>query len=244
MNTQSLPALGFLAIEVEIHRPPGDPFNDNTWPFPLIHAVVPQSAESQIVTAKAYPSELIDRFVKAGQELAEKGCVGIITSCGFLALAQRELSPRLSIPISTSALVQIPSVLTFLDHDALICVLTYDAERLGHAHLESLDIDPQRVHIKGMPKGGHLRAVIQKGAEYNRALMEQEMVDAAVDLMESTNLEGEKIGALVLGCTQMPPNAEAIQRKVAVPVYGVYTMGLWFYSGLVRRSPAQWKGWV
>lgn len=113
MNTKSLPALGFLAIEVDIHRPPGDPFNHKTWPFPLIHAVVPQSAEPQIVIANAYPSDLIDRFVRVGQELAEKGCVGIITSCGFLALAQRELSSRLATPITTSALVQIPSVLTF-----------------------------------------------------------------------------------------------------------------------------------
>lgn len=93
-----------------------------------------------------------------------------------------------------------------------------------------------------MPKNGHLRAVIQKGVEYDSALMEQEMVDTAVDFMESTKFKGEKIAALLLECTQMPPYAEAIQRKVAVPVYDVYTMGLWFYSGLVRSSLAQWEG--
>jgi hypothetical protein len=241
MNTQSLPALGFLAVEVQIHRPPGDPSNHNTWPFPLIRAVVPHSSESQIVTANAYPSDLIDHFVKAGQELVEKGCVGIITSCGFLALAQRELSSRLPIPISTSALVQIPSICALLGGDVLIGVLTYDAERLGDAHLENLHIDPKRVRVKGMPKDGHLRAVIQKGVEYDRTVMERETSDAAVELLESTDLKSERIGALVLECTQMPPYAEAIRCKVAVPVYDVYTMGMWFYSGLVRRTPVQWN---
>lgn len=241
-NAQNLPALGFLAIEVQIHRPPGDPFNHNTWPFPLIHAVVPQSSESEIVTAHVYPSDVIDRFVTAGKELAEKGCVGIITSCGFLALAQRELASKLPIPICASALVQIPSVCAFLDVDCLIGVLTYDAERLGNAHLKNLHIDPNRVRIKGMPENGHLRAVIQKGAQYDGTIMEREMVAAAVELMETANLRSERIGAIVLECTQMPPYAEVIQRKVVVPVYDVYTLGMWFYSGLVRRTPAQWSG--
>ncbi|KAJ8117067.1 hypothetical protein OPT61_g1662 [Boeremia exigua] len=241
MATTSLPALGFLAVEVSIHRPPGDPFNPLTWPFPLIHALVPGSSEAQIVTSTSYPAEFIDRFVAAGQELAAKGCVGIITSCGFLALAQRELSARLPIPIATSALVQIPSICSFLGIESIVGVLTYDEDRLGAAHLETLGVDASRVRIKGMPRGGHLHRVIQKGERYDDSVMEQEMVDTAEQLVKSAKMKGEKLGAIVLECTQMPPYAEAIQQRVGVPVYDVYTMGLWFYSGLVRRTPVQWK---
>jgi hypothetical protein len=89
-STTDLPPLGFLAVEVNIHRPPGDPWNAATWPFPLLHETVPGSTESQIVTKEAYDEAFIKRFVEAGKKLAERGAVGIITSCGFLALAQKQ----------------------------------------------------------------------------------------------------------------------------------------------------------
>lgn len=88
MTDTALPPLGFLAVEVDIFRPPGDPFNEQTWPFPLIREIVSGTSESQIVTKEAYDDAFIERFVAAGIKLAERGAVGIITSCGFLALAQ------------------------------------------------------------------------------------------------------------------------------------------------------------
>ena len=94
MEQTSEAPLGFLAVEVDIHRPPGDPFNENTWPFPLIREKVTGTRESQLVTDGAYDDAFINQFVEAGLKLAERGAVGIITSCGFLAAAQtRYLSP-------------------------------------------------------------------------------------------------------------------------------------------------------
>jgi Asp/Glu/hydantoin racemase len=134
--------------------------------------------------------------------------------------------------------VQVLSVLALLPVDKKVGVLTYDGLRLGALHLESLGIDPRRVRIRGMPNDGHLRRVIQDGVEYDEIAMEREMVDEAEALVKS---EEGAISALVLECTQMPPYAEAIQRRVDVPVYDVYTMVQWFYSGLVRRRPAIWE---
>jgi hypothetical protein len=88
-NSRS-PPLGFLAIDVILHRPPGDPFNQLTWPFPLIREKVAGSSESQVVSSSSYGPEFMDRLVDAGKRLAERGAVGIITSCGFLAMAQPE----------------------------------------------------------------------------------------------------------------------------------------------------------
>lgn len=86
----SLPPLGFISIDVILHRPPGDPFNEATWPFLLIREKAENSAESQVVSSAKYDDDFISRFVDAGQRLAERGAVGIITSCGFLAMAQPE----------------------------------------------------------------------------------------------------------------------------------------------------------
>ena len=88
-DSSPLPPLGFLAVEVDIFRPPGDPYNEHTWDFPLIRELVSGTTESQIVTDKAYDDAFIERFVAAGLKLSERGAVGIITSCGFLAMAQK-----------------------------------------------------------------------------------------------------------------------------------------------------------
>jgi hypothetical protein len=150
----------------------------------------------------------------------------------------QRLTARLPIPIATSALVQIPSILALLPADKKVGVLTYDGTRLRALHLELLGVDPRRVCIRGMPDTGHLRQVIQNGARYDGLAMEQEMVDQAEKLVGSA--EGD-IGAIVLECTQMPPYAEYIQKKVELPVYDVYTMVLWFYSSLARQRPALWE---
>jgi hypothetical protein len=89
-DTKDKPPLGFISIEVILHRPPGDPFNKQTWPFPLIRERVTGSSEAQVVCSVPYDNSFIDRFVKAGQMLAKRGAIGIITSCGFLAMAQAE----------------------------------------------------------------------------------------------------------------------------------------------------------
>ena len=84
----SQPPLGFIAVECFFTRPPGDPWNEQTWPFPLVREMAKGSTASQLVVGQKYDDAFIDRFVEAGMKLADKGCIGIITSCGFLAMAQ------------------------------------------------------------------------------------------------------------------------------------------------------------
>lgn len=86
----ALPPLGFISLDIIIHRPPGDPYNQKTWPFPLIYERAQNTPESLVVSSAGYEDGFIDRFVDAGQKLAKRGAIGIITSCGFLAIAQSE----------------------------------------------------------------------------------------------------------------------------------------------------------
>ncbi|KAK1622625.1 hypothetical protein BDP81DRAFT_333936 [Colletotrichum phormii] len=239
---QSLPPLGFIAIEVDIHRPPGDPYNDRTWSFPLIREMAEGSKVSQVVTSSSYDSTFIDRFVDAGLRLAARGCVGIITSCGFLALAQAELTARLPIPIATSSLAQLPSILPLLPPGNSVGVLTYDESRLGSQHLASFVSEQSlpKIIVRGVPAEGHLRGTIGKGAPYVHEDIEAELVAVARDFVASR----PDIRILVLECTNMPPFSEAIYKALGgkIPIYDVYTMGQWFYSGLVRRAPVHWRG--
>ena len=153
----------------------------------------------------------------------------------------QRLASRLPIPIATSALLQIPSILSLLPANKSIAVITYDDARLSPSHLERLGIASavhHRIHIRGAPAYGYLRRLIQDGAAYSHEGIEAELVQV---FKEMAAKHGD-VGAVVLECTQMPPFAEAIQRAVGpgVPIYDVYTLGCWFYSGLLRRRPVAW----
>lgn len=87
-SSSQLPPLNFIAVECYLTRPPGDPWNEHTSSFPLLRETAAGSGVSQVVTDKRYDQAFLDRFVEAGLNLVERGCVGIITSCVFLAMAQ------------------------------------------------------------------------------------------------------------------------------------------------------------
>lgn len=126
-----------------------------------------------------------------------------------------------------------------------IGVLTYDSTRLNQLHLEQLGVvDAARVPIRGAPADGHLRRMIRREGPYVHAVIEEELVALAVGMVAEFEgrEDGPEIGALLLECTQMPPFAEAIHAATGLPVYDVYTMGMWFYSGLTPRTPARWAG--
>ncbi|KAM5348620.1 hypothetical protein ACJ41O_008444 [Fusarium nematophilum] len=234
-DNTSAPPLGFLAVEVDIFRPPGDPFNERTWPFPLIREKVTGTGESQLVTNATYDDAFIERFVAAGLKLAERGAVGIITSCGFLAMAQTNSSPANSNRNMRSRADSQSSGNNPRRQGNW--VLTYDSKRLGDAHLLELGIDPAGVRVWGAPDDGHLRGICARGEVYDAERLERELVEQAKTLTRKF----PEVVAVVLECTNMPPYADAIQHAINLPVYDVYTMGTWFYSGLVRQNPRTWK---
>ncbi|KAF5503107.1 Dimethlysulfonioproprionate lyase [Colletotrichum fructicola] len=212
----SLPPIGFIAVQCFFYRPAGDAFNENTWAFPVIRELAEGSREDQLVTKVAYDDAFIDNFVAAGKKLAERGAVGILTSCGFLAMAQPLLAERLPIPVATSSLIQIPSILAWLPPSKKIGIITYNARELVSLHFERLGISKEhatRCHIAGAPDGGSLRLLVTGKGPYSFDDIEKEMVAAAKELMD----EHPDIGAFVLECTQMPPFGESVQRVTGLP---------------------------
>ncbi|KAH8177911.1 hypothetical protein LIA77_02993 [Sarocladium implicatum] len=235
--------LGFISIDVFIHRPPGDPYNVATWPFPIIHERAANTPESAVVSATEYDDAFIERFVDAGERLAKRGAIGIITSCGFLAMpidsiayTCSRLSARLSIPIMTSALLQVPSLLALLPATRSVGILTFDDTRLGDAHLQKLGISPSRCHVRGAPPDGCLQGHIRRGQLYDHDTIAEELVNVARKLKR----DQPDVALVCLECTNMPPFAEAIQKAIGLPVYDIHTVGCWFYNGLRSVRPARW----
>src|SRR5205807_10461921 len=98
-------ALGILMLETRFPRPPGDVGNALTWPFPTHYRVVKGAHPSRIMGRDPDPG-LLAPFLDAARELEAHGVRAITTSCGFLAVFQRELASAVSVPVVTSALLQ------------------------------------------------------------------------------------------------------------------------------------------
>lgn len=235
-TTESLPPLGALCLDYtdDIHRPPGDVIESSSYEFPVIKKLIKGANLWKIVNPAAFPEDYLQLFVKACRELQEEGCIGIITSCGFLAQIQARLADQISLPIATSSLIQVPFILGCISSKKNIAVLTFDESVLNKVHFNGVGISDhqmERLIVKGCPPDGVLHDIIVRGKPYIHEQLEQELVTLA-----KTTLENHpEVAAIVLECTQMPPFAQAIQKEVNLPVYDGITMVNWFYSGLCAK---------
>ncbi len=93
--------LGILTLDTAFPRIPGDVGAPETFAFPVRLATVAGATVDDIVHRRH--DMLLPRFVAAARQLAAEGCIGIATTCGFLARWQRELAAALNVPVLTSA---------------------------------------------------------------------------------------------------------------------------------------------
>lgn len=234
---EELPPLGALCIDYtdDIHRPPGDVIMPTTYQFPVIWQKVDGASLWAVVNSSEFSNEYLQSYIDACKILESKGCIGIITSCGFLAQTQKKIAASINIPIASSSLIQIPFVLTIISPQKKIGVLTFDATELGVAHFNGVGVTKdmlERVVVAGCKKNGALHRIIADGDPYIAAELEDELVSLATSLLN----ENPTIGAFVLECTNMPPCSKAIQNATGLPVFDGVTMVDWFYSGLKRKS--------
>jgi hypothetical protein len=229
-----MPPLGILMLETNFPRPVGDVGHSATWPFPVLFGTIAGATPRRVVDGDT--AALVESFVGAGDALAERGAVGLLTSCGFLVALQDELAARSRVPVATSSLLQIGLAQRCLPPGRRVGAITYDAAALTARHLAAAGADPA-TPIAGLPPGGAFHAMIESGAPYDAARLESELMEVAADLLR----EHADIGALVLECTNLPPFSVALRARFGLPVYDVVTLGRWFYDGL-RASPPNLSG--
>jgi hypothetical protein len=222
--------LGILMLEARFPRIPGDMGHAGTWPFPVLYRVVRGASPERVVLQRA--RGLLPDFVAAAQELVDLGAEAITTNCGFLSLFQRELATSVRVPVATSSLMQVPWVQAMLPPGRRVGVLTVCHGALTPAHLEAAGVPPD-TPIMGT----------EGGREFFRVLVRAESTDLDVALAEQDILEAgqalvaahPEVGAIVLECTNMPPYAAALQHRLGLPVYDIYSMVTWFHAGLRPR---------
>ena len=222
--------LGCLMLETRFPRVPGDMGNAETWPFAMQYRVVKGASVARVVEARA--EGLLDAFLEAADDLVAAGADGITTTCGFLSLFQAPLAAHCKVPVATSALLQVPLAEALLPPGRRAGVITFSAASLTPAHLEAVGVAAD-VPITGVDTGGAFERVIMDDApELDPAAMLADVLDAGDRLVRAH----PALGAIVLECANMPPYARALQARLRVPVFDIYTLVTWFHAGLAPRE--------
>ena len=220
-------ALGVLMLDTVFPRVPGDVGNALTWPFPVRYKVLEGARSSRIMGTE--PDEtLVDQFIAGAKELESEGVSMITTSCGFLAVFQQELAASVSIPVLTSALLQVPMASRLLGPGQVVGVLT-ERPNLTDRHFSAVGCVPGETPllVQAMPENAVFPTVFIDGAtEADVDLLEREMVDTAVEFTRAH----PEVGVLVLECTNFVPFSQAMRRATGLPVLDLYTLVMQMYE--------------
>lgn len=223
--------IGILMLDTAFPRIVGDVGNAFTFDFPVRYLTV-KGANSRRVVKEADPTLLMP-FVEAAKELEQCGCKAITTSCGFLAMFQKEMAEAVKIPVLTSSLLQVPYVGSMLPPNQKVGIMTARASSLTDKHFTGAGMQGSNFVIQGMEEYEEFTEVFIEGkTTMDIRKVQSEMIDGAQKLVK----EHPEIGAIVFECTNMPPFSYAVQQAVNLPVFDIITLIKYTFMGLLRYS--------
>ncbi|MFT4065514.1 aspartate/glutamate racemase family protein [Paraburkholderia sp.] len=228
-------SMGILTLDTGFERLPGDIGHGATWRFPVQYGVVTGVTGPQVMAATggdfAAAQPLIDRFAEAAARLVELGVDGIATSCGFLVAFQAALTECCTVPVATSALLQIPSVAALLPQRQCVGILTARRSALTAGHLRAANA-PADLPVAGLRDDSRFL----KNQLTNAPRVDFD--EQANDLLECANrlMSGHpNVGAIVSECSNFAPYSALLSERFGVPVFDIVTMVEWFHGGLRPR---------
>lgn len=223
-------SIGILMVRSHFRRFPGDIGHADTWPFPVQYRIVDEATPQRVTNMHTH--SLLDPFKRAAQELIDDGVDGIVTSCGFLSLYQRELADALTVPVATSSLLQYPLAARIIPSDRKVGILTFDAEALRGDYLAAVGV-PADTPIAGMPRASDFVRSILAGDDtvsYDR--LRDEVLAVARAFID----RHPEVGALVLECTNLAPFSAELAKTFGRPVFDAVSLVNWFHAGLRPRN--------
>lgn len=207
--------LGILMLDTRFPRIEGDIGNPASFHFPVIYQRLEGIGPADAVAAHPDKPRVVAALEANARKLAAAGAIGISTSCGFLALFQKDLEAVSPVPVATSALLLIATL-----KGRKVGVITASARNLTARHLAAVGA-PTDTPIEGMPEGRSFAATfLANGPDLDRAAVERETIEAGRALLQ----KNPGIEAIVLECTNLPPYRQALQAALGVEVYDVLNL--------------------
>lgn len=204
--------LGILMLDTRFPRIEGDVGNALSFDVPVIYRTMRGIGPADAVAAHPDRPRVLAALQANAEALAAAGAAGIGTSCGFLALYQKELAALVPVPVATSALLWIARL-----KGSRVGVITASAANLTPAHFAAVDA-PADTPVVGLPSDGAFAATfLRNGETLDRAAVERETVEAGRALLA----RHPGIEAIVLECTNLPPYRPALEAALGTKVYDV-----------------------
>ncbi len=213
-------------LDTAFERFVGDIGNPATWPCDVKYQVV--KGATPTTALQLDHNSTYQLFESAADKLVDAGVMGITTTCGFLGLYQPALADHCSVPVATSALLQVPMVERLIPAGKRVGILTYNAEALSHTHLDALGVS-RDTPIAGIAEDSlFFRWIMQGLPDITAEQLQPDVLGAARQLLA----EHPEVGAIVSECTNLTPYARAIVAETGVPVYDMVSLMHWFRTGL------------
>jgi Asp/Glu/hydantoin racemase len=223
-------SLGVVMLETRFPRPPGDIGNPATFAFPVRYRTVRGASPRRVVVER--DPTLLAPFIDAARALAREGVAALTTSCGFLAVFQREMAAALSVPVWTSSLLLVAELESTWGDGRRVGVVTADAASLGPDHLGPVGARPD-TPIEGLGADTRFRAtLLDDRAQLDVVEAEAATVAAARRLVD----RHPEVAAIVLECTNMPPYAAAVRAATGRPVHDITTLVRTRMAGLATSA--------
>ena len=218
--------IGVLMLDSEFPRVIGDIGNAKTWGFPVLYETV-KGFKPEKVVLKLDMND-IEPFIEAAKRLERKGVKAITTSCGFLAMFQRELVQRISIPVFTSALVMLPMLCKMAGK---VLVLSANSDTLTQRHLEAACGDLSLLDYKVI--GTQNEANFTDFTVYNWSQVDTDLCEREILSVLHKELDYDKsYKCILLECTNLPPYSDAIRKEFGLPVFDIVTLMNFVHSSM------------
>jgi hypothetical protein len=222
--------VGILMLDTKWPRPPGDTGNALTWPFPVLYKVVSGATAKVVIHEQG--RGLGPAFLDAAAELVKEGADGITTTGGFLAIFQKQLAAHVHVPVASSSLMQIPLVQSLLPPGKRVGVLSVQGDRITPEHWDAVGA-PHDTPVMGTESGTEFtRVMLNDEIELDYAAAERDILAAGETLVRNHR----EVGAIVCENHNMAPYAKALNGRLGIPIFTVYTFVTWFQAGLAPRD--------
>jgi len=230
-NEIECPFLGILGWEdTRNAKLYGSLATPGTFPFPFIYRHIEGACYETIITNRS--QNVLDNFIMAAQTMQREGAGAITTSCGFNSIFQNELADAVSIPVFTSALLQIPLVYAMLNRKCAIGIITADSTHLTNEHLFRAGIPKAiSVHVTG----------IEQTPAYNQIcnLSGHEQIDVerfrrdVITLAKTLIERNPDIGAVVLEMTILHMFSKDIKKATGLPVFDIVQLARYVFASII-----------
>lgn len=226
----SSPVIGILMLDTTFKRIVGDIGNPQSFSVSVAYKIIPGATVTRVV--KEPDPSLLAPFLEAASALQAEGVKMLTTSCGFLALFQKEMAQEIDVPFYSSSLLQVPFVYSITGGP--IGILTARQASLTPRHLAAVGAEHVPVIIYGMDDSrAFTSAIVDETQELAPDKIEQEMAAKAAEMRKNH----PDMKAIVLECTNMPPYREAIKEASGLPVFDIFTLTKYVQEALPIGSP-------